>query len=189
MVLLCAPHWGTKHASRSRVLGRVCDMARPTLLVLLRGEVFRRGWQQSRDTSARLASQLEVLNTLQSNVLRPAAELGWAVRCLAHLSYTGRSGSTRKARLLLNALRRLPVDAVDMQPAARMETTQLLSIVRALQWSWQTTAKLRVARTWGAMLLIRADIVIKHPLPLPPPPGGCEVLAPFQMARNTPSDV
>ena len=39
------------------------------------------------------------------------------------------------------------------------------------------------------MLLIRADLVIKHPLPLPPPPGGCEVLAPFQMERNTPSDV
>tara|TARA_B100000795_G_scaffold139292_1_gene104205 strand:+ start:352 stop:864 length:513 start_codon:yes stop_codon:yes gene_type:complete len=161
--------------------------ARPVLLVLLRGEVFRFGWQLSRDASGGLNSQLEVLSALQRNVLHPAAKLGWSVRCLAHLSYTARA--TRKARSLLNALRRLPVDAVDMQPAARMEATQLLSIVKALQWSAQTTAKLQIARTWGAMLLIRADLVIKHPLPLPPPPGGCEVLAPFQMERNTPSDV
>ena len=183
--------WDSCFPSAKLTRAVVVAMVTPVLLVLLRGEVFRSHWQLPRDASADLNSQLEVLTGVQRNVLYPAAKLGWRVRCLAHLSYSARDGSIRKARSLLVALRRLQVDAVEMQPAARREATQLLSILRALQWSARTTAKLQIARVWGAMLLIRADLVIKHPLPLPPAAtgAGCEVLAPFQMERNTPSDV
>ena len=166
-------------------------MAPPVLLVVLHGEAFRFGEQLSRGASAGLSSQLEMLNALQRNLLHPAAHLGWVVQCVAHLSYTARTGSTRNVRSLLAALQRLQVYPVEIQPAAAAatckEVTQLASIMRALQWSARTTAKLPKAQAWAAMLLIRADLVINHPLPLPPAAvSRCEVvLAPNQLEPST----
>ena len=170
---------------------RAATMAPPVLLVVLHGEAFRFDGQLSRDASADLSSQLEMLNALQRNVLQPAACLGWVVQCVAHLSYTARTGSTRNVRSLLAALQRLQVYPVNIQPAASAaackEATQLPSMMRALQWSARTTAKLPKAQAWAAMLLIRADLVTTHPLPLPPAAAsGCEVvLAPNQMKTST----
>ena len=153
-------------------------MAPPVLLVVLHGEAFRFGEQLSRGAPAGLSSQLEMLNALQRNLLHPAAHLGWVVQCVAHLSYTARTGSTRNVRSLLAALQRLQVYPVEIQPAAAAatckEVTQLASIMRALQWSARTTAKLPKAQAWAAMLLIRADLVINHPLYLchRPPQAG-----------------
>ena len=177
-------------ASR-RVCLAIATMAPPVLLVVLRGEAFRFGEQPSRDASADLSAQLEMLNALQRNVLHPAERLGWVVQCVAHLSYTARTGSTRNVRSLLAALQRLQVYPVEIKPAAAAaackEATQLASIMRALQWSARTTAKHPTAQEWGAMLLIQADLVINHPLPLPPAAAsGCEVLlAPNPVETST----
>ena len=162
-------------------------MAPPVLLVVLHGEAFRFGGRLFRVASEALSSQLEMLNALQRNVLEPASHLGWVVKCVAHLAYTARPGSTRNVRSLLAALQGMHVYPVEIQPipaAVGCKAVPFASIMRALQWS---SAKLAKAQAWAAMLLIRADLVVNRPLPLPPAAAsGCEVeLAPNQMETST----
>lgn len=161
-------------------------MAPPVLLVVLHGEAFQLDGRLFRVASEGLSAQLEMLNALQRNVLTPASHLGWVVQCVAHLAYTARPGSTRSVRSLLAALKGMHVYPVEIQPvpaAAGCKAVPLASIMRALQWS---SAKLAKAQAWAAMLLIRADLVVNRPLPLPSAAAsGCEVvLAPNQMETS-----
>mmetsp|Transcript_39760 Transcript_39760/g.90139 ORF Transcript_39760/g.90139 Transcript_39760/m.90139 type:complete len:376 (-) Transcript_39760:138-1265(-) len=165
--------------------------AKQLLLLVLRGEVMRFGPQNSRQTFSSLQPQLRALASLQRNAIAHAWSLGWETRCLAHVSYTARVGASMNARRLLHHLQTLfMVDAVEMLPAAKQAPSQLMSIVRTLKWVSLTASKFRWTHLWRAMLLVRADLEFKAPLPLPPAGrAGCEVLAPFQVGQDAPSDV
>lgn len=140
------------------------------LLVVLRGEAFRSGAQHSRDTTKDRSSQWRVLESLKRHVLAPAAAQGWACTLLADVAAPQEHAETLRRRLYKEW------HALDVRVTSKPEPTQLRSMAHSIQW-----AVARAPPSWAAALFVRADLLVKSPLPLPSPARpGCSIWVPFQ---------
>ena len=163
--------------------------ARAVLAVLVRGESFREGAQKSRRVMADGGPQLEALRSVRTHVLGPAAAAGWDCALLADAW-----APPVKHALLRSSLADLGAHAVRIPPLAHSQHESLASSLRwaaALLAAPPSAAPPNLSRFggWRALLVLRADLQIKRPLPLPPPAvvaRDAAVLLPFEDARLTP---
>ena len=145
--------------------------SRNTLVILIRGLAFRGGGRASQDPSAPLQvssspdEQILALRSLQQNVIAPARTLGWRVGLaidvvMPHLHSAwqqAKSASGLRAAVIEERIRE-----------TYRHRTQAENLVATLIWANQTGPAEWESRS--AMLISRADLVIRKPLPLPPPP-------------------
>eukprot|EP00966_Prymnesium_polylepis_P068046 1581555-Prymnesium_polylepis.1 len=150
------------------------------LLLLLRGDTFRQGASGARGESE-IAPQREVLAAIAANVVAPAVRLGWWVFPLADVS----APAARSATFRALATEHLQMDARALRIHPRNETqpTQALSILEALRWSARIAGSLLRQAAWRALLVLRADVLLKLKLPLPEPSFPTQsILVPFQVS-------
>jgi len=158
------------------------------MLLLLRGESFRRGGGRSAAArSARepqedmaLQRQVKAWRTVQTNVVRPAGKVGWGSILFADVlcpaPYKQRLRSALKKEL------GVPANRVRAREPAALLRTQVVSVVNSLIWCMAEVERMRGSwpRQWGSLMMVRADIEIKIRLAVPPPTNvGSAIIVPF----------
>eukprot|EP00966_Prymnesium_polylepis_P160167 3702792-Prymnesium_polylepis.1 len=119
--------------------------------------------QYSQQYTAEEAPQVEALQSIRENAVLPAAKLGWLVEVIASVDAQDAGAAARFAHLVSTML---CATAVRFEPLAPRQSGSILS---ALIWAWY--AGIAKFGQFGALLLLRADTIIKMPLQLPPPPS------------------
>ena len=145
--------------------------SRDTLVILIRGLAFRGGGRASQDPSAPLQvssspdEQILALRSLQQNVIAPARTLGWRVGLAIDVVMPSHLHSAWQQAKSASGLRAATIERIS---ETYRERTQSESMVDTMIWANQTGPAEWESRS--AMLISRADLVIRKPLPLPPPP-------------------
>lgn len=118
------------------------------------------------------ATQLAVLTTVQTRALDPARRAGWAPLVLADVS-TPHYHERRFESVVRGSL-----GAMHVRFRA-LEETQTASLLSTLQWAVAVAG----STSWGAYLLLRADLEIKATLQLPSPTDSqsWKILVPFRV--------
>ena len=141
------------------------------LVILIRGLAFRGGGRASQDPSAPLRvssspdEQIQALRSLQQNVIAPARTLGWRVGLAIDVVMPSHLHSAWQQAKSASGLRAATIERIS---ETYRERTQSESMVDMMIWANRTGPA-----EWGsrsAMLISRADLVFRKPLPLPAPP-------------------
>ena len=171
-----------------------------TLLTVLRGDTFRGpvlpaaqhkvvrmgfGSGSVLHGSSSPDEQLKALASLVPHVLHAARMVGWRHVVLgADVIVPARySSEFREALQNLSSLADIPIAGVRTAPTHPKASSQMASWVRTLQWISST-----LDVDWTALLLLRADLLLKARMPLPAPPlpvapeGGMILFAPFRIS-------
>ncbi|KAL1507690.1 hypothetical protein AB1Y20_007303 [Prymnesium parvum] len=168
-LLLLEAHLRTSRCASIRPPRPPCGAA---LLLLLRGEAFRAGGHRSRAYAAG-GEQMLALAAVRRHVAAAAAAAGWRVRLALDVV-----APRALVRALLDEAAALRLDvgawrAADAPPFG----SQLASFAESLRWA------AAAAGAADALLVCRADLLFKRPLPLPRP---CEldelIVVPFQIS-------
>ena len=145
-----------------------------SLALVLRGQGFRTGGHRSRTYTTQLEEQLRAVTSVHDHVVVPAERNGWSLSLALHVFAPPRHVDALLAHLA----------ELQMSPAAIRnhtspdESSQLASWATSLQWAGRKTPA-----QWSAMLILRLDLALKQPLPLPAPCGiGHTILAAFQQS-------
>jgi len=157
--------------------------SRNILVILVRGLAFRGGGRASQDPSAPLEvssspdEQILALRSLQQHVIAPARTLGWRVGLAIDVVMPSHLHSAWQQAKSASGLRAATIERISETYRKR---TQSESMVDMMIWANRTGPA-----EWGsrsAMLISRADLVFRKPLPLPAPPDeDGKLMLPFRM--------
>lgn len=123
----------------------------PVLLVVLRGEAFRSGYQGSRDTAAEGNDQRDALKSLLDKVVAPAAAQGWEVVVIADVV------TSRGEPAIRGAINRHLGRPAFIRVRSSSLSSQADSVSSTLEWCASCPSGSR-ASSWSALLLIRLDV-------------------------------
>ena len=162
---------------------RMAFSSRDTLVILIRGLAFRGGGRASQDPSAPLQvssspdEQILALRSLQQNVIAPARTLGWRVGLAIDVVMPSHLRSAWQQAKSASGLRAAVIE--ERIRETYRHRTQAENLVATLIWANQTGPAEWESRS--AMLISRADLVFRKPLPLPPPPDeDGKLMLPFR---------
>ena len=132
------------------------------LLFVLRGQAFRNAstaYNSNAHSASNAEPQLRTVAALHRDVLPALMRRGWSPTVLADIT-----SPPQHAVALERALLRLRPLKVRLRE--RRLPSQLASLEATLRWAMDAAARV-VA--WHAVLLLRIDVILKQPLPLPAP--------------------
>ena len=138
-----------------------------TLLVILRGHVRALGvthqFSKATDASeAALQAHRAALGSLRSKVLEPAERSGWQLEVVAHLV------APAEAAVAVEAVGRAALGSrLGAHALTRLQPSQSRTTVAAITFALD--AAKAPPHTWGAILLVRSDLIWKAAISLPSP--------------------
>ena len=172
----------TDHGTRAPTQ-KMASSSQSILVILIRGLAFRGGGRASQDPSAPLRvssspdEQILALRSLQQHVIAPARTLGWRVGLAIDVVMPSHLHSAWQQAKSASGLRAATIERIS---ETYRERTQSESMVDMMIWANRTGPA-----EWGsrsAMLISRADLVFRKPLPLPAPPDeDGKLMLPFRM--------
>lgn len=131
------------------------------LLLVLRGEIFRRGDQHTRDTFGDQTEQLLALSKLKEHVVEHLQKLKWHVTVVADVVVSDSS----RAKVFTTAYRKYGFRHIRI--SNHTFPTQVQS------WAASFLYAIKYMSSSFAVLIVRADMLFKVDFPLPPPHVLC----------------